>query len=89
MKYFMAVYSAGRGYDRYFQMDEKTARHYYYEYLGNMGKRDKHIEWAFEAGTHVHAPKPFASGLRIYGEEMTDKELFRLRIKGEIEKEML
>lgn len=89
MKYFMSIYSEARGCDRYFEMTAESAEYYYRQYLYKGGDNEEQIQKHFHNGTHVHAPKGFAHGIRIWGEEMSDKELFRLRIKGEIDKEML
>ena len=89
MKYFMAIYSEARGYERFFHMTKESAKYYYTQWLDNDRISARNIAYHIRHGSVLHSKPPFANGLRIWGEEMTDKELFRLRVKGEIEPTML
>ncbi len=43
----------------------------------------EHIDHAFETGRNVH----LSNIVRLWGDDITDKELFKLRLNGDVKKE--
>ncbi len=85
MKYFMSVFSPARDARRVFLMNRVTAEYYYGDFLRKFS--DVHRERCFEEGTVVRAAGN--RDLFIWGGEMSDAELFRLRLCGRIDKDEL
>ena len=96
MKYFMTVYSIARQADRHFEMTLEQAKYYYQswmeqdQWLGNTREgRDAIIAEAMKNGSEIRAPKTKPAHMKIWGADWSDAELFRRRVKGEIDKERL
>lgn len=96
MKYFMTVWSHARNGERHFEMTLEQAEYYYdswmrrLDWLGSpVDNISGVIAEAFKNGSLITAPKDKPAHMKIWGKEMSDAELFRLRIKGEIDKERL
>lgn len=85
MKYFMSVYSPSRVGRRIFLMTSISAEHYYGEYLKKFS--DVHKARCFEEGTEIRSPNN--DSLYIWGENISDSEIFKRRLAGSVDKESL
>jgi len=93
----MTVYSIAREGERHFEMSLDKAKYYYQswmeqdDFLWLNGKvdRDAIIAEAMKNGSMIRAPRTSPAGMKIWGKDWSDAEVFRRRIKGEIDKERL
>lgn len=84
MKYFMSVYSPSRQTRRVFLMNQDTAEYYYNDYLNKFGHA--HKQKCLENGTRTDSPY---SDTYIWGEDISDSELFKRRLSGFVDKDTL
>lgn len=85
MKYFMSVYSPSREKIRNFIMREDSARHYYDNWLTKYSI----IEIARKYSCGGKITSPHNSNLQIWGENISDQEIFKRRLTGTIDQETL
>lgn len=83
MKYFMSVWSPIRKARRTFLMSRVSAEYYYGDFLSKF-HRDN-MKHCFETGARAISE----NGTRIWGENISDSELFNRRLKGTVDKDML
>lgn len=84
MKYFMSVHSPSHQGRRVFLMNEESAKHYYNDYLRKYGHDHKLM--CFTNGVRIESPH---NNIHIWGENISDRELFKRRLNGSLDKETL
>ena len=82
MKYFMSMYSPSREGRRVFLMTRVSAEYYYRDYLQKFS--DVHKARCFEEGSEIRSPNN--DSLFIWGENISDKEIFKRRLMGSVDK---
>lgn len=85
MKYFMSVYSPNRNARRVFLMNSISAEYYYGDYLKKFS--DIHKARCFEEGTEIRSTNN--DTIFIWGESISDSEVFKRRLMGSVDKETL
>ncbi len=85
MRYFMSVFSPSREGRRNFLMDEMLAKYYYDEYSNKFSDVEKRRR--FESGERIYSP--YNNNIYIWGEEISDTEVFRRRLIGSVDSEIL
>lgn len=85
MKYFMSVYSPSREGRRVFLMSSVSAEYYYGDWLNKFS--DVHKARCFEEGTEVRSTNN--DTIFIWGENINDGEIFKRRLAGTVDKELL
>lgn len=85
MKYFMSVNSPSRECRRVFEMGRVSAEYYYGDFLSKFSH--VHRTRSLKEGAEVRSPN--SSSAIIWGENISDSELFKRRLSGALDKEML
>lgn len=85
MKYFISVYGSFRGGPRNFVMREDTAMHYYNEWLIKHSAAE--ITRKYTNGERIHPSDDRV--IYIWGEDISDQEIFRRRLAGTVDQETL
>lgn len=80
----MSVYSLGRETRRVFLMNRVSAEYYYGQYLGKFSHA--HIKRCLESGARTVSPY---NDIHIWGENISDNEVFKRRLIGTVDKEPL
>ncbi len=83
MKYFMSMWSPALNRQRNFIMNLKSARFYFRDWYSNILEE----KVMFSRGGLL--PKPNTRSLYIWGEKITDQELFKRRLAGTLDQETL
>ena len=87
MKYFMSVYSSSRERTRNFIMREDSAMYYYNQWLTKYS--DTEITRKYTSGEKIRFSDPRSRVLYIWGEDISDQEIFKRRLAGTIDQETL
>ena len=88
MKYFMSVYSPFRERRRVFLMSGALAVYYYNNYLSKFSH--VWIQRCLESGARTACPHgDIHNGIHIWGENISNAEVFQRILKGELDKEKL
>lgn len=85
MKYFMSVWSPSREGTRIFVMHEDSAIHYYNEWLTKHSTVE--ITRKYTNGERIRPSD--ARVIQIWGEDISDQEIFRRRLAGTVDHESL
>jgi len=92
MKYFMSMWSPALNRRRNFAMNTDSARRYYRQWTSNVleGKvLFKRGGKLFRSDQHGSKDDPDDHGFYIWGENMSDQELFKRRLAGTVDQEAL
>ena len=83
MKYFMSVFSPSRNARRVFLMNSVSAEYYYGHYLRKFSNLE--IRRSLKTGARVHGE----NDVYIWGEDISDNQLFMRQLIGSVDKEPL